>query len=589
MKYRHRFVGKLAVLVASGALWVAVAAGPANGATAEAPPLFIDVADQAHVAVPHHPAVFDMKKLGHIMPMVTAGASGGAVADYNHDGWLDIFVNDSKTGTRNHLFRNNGDMTFTDVAEAAGVANMNDDLNASSMGLFFDYDGDGWEDLLIVRLGTQVLMKNMGDGTFKDVTVKAGLNKHINALAAIAFDYNGDGYVDLYFGAYYRDIDMFDIHTDEVLHESFETARNGGANVLFRNNGDGTFTDVTKEAGVGDTGWTIAVAHGDYDNDGLPDIYVANDYGPDKLFRNTGHGSFKDVTEKAIGVDTKKGMNAEFGDFNNDGYLDVFVTNITEEWLVECNMLWQNSGHGTFTDVSKELHVCETGWGWGGKFLDYDNDGDLDLYTTNGFLTGKGNYLDDLLPALYDSGENPSNPAKWPDMKGRGIAAEQKNVLFTNLRGTTFVRAENSGVDVARDSRAILLGDFDNDGRVDMFVTNNDLNAMLFHNEVKNSNHWTEIVLKGKAPNNDAVGARLTLTLKGQKQIREVNIGNGFGGASMLRQNFGLGKADSIDQLDIHWPYGDVQTFKNIPADRIIRIEQGKSGYTLVTAKGKSK
>jgi len=540
-------------------------------------PYFTDVSKKANAAVRHHPPVFD-SKLDHIMEMVAAGAAGAAIGDYNGDGWEDIFINDPHPGKPNYLLKNNGGMNFTNVAHEAGVANLNDKNQVSTTGLFFDYDGDGWQDLLVVRLGQSLLFKNQQNDTFVDVTKQAGINKRANSLSAIAFDYNGDGFLDIYFGNYFRDINMFQLNTDKVLHDSWETSRNGGANVFYHNNGNGTFTEKTKEVGLEDTGWTMAIAHGDYDNDGWQDIYIANDYGPDKLFRNTGKGSFEDVTDRAIGVDTKKGMNAEFGDFDNDGDLDIFVTNVTEKFLYECNMFWLNNGNGTFTDVSEELNTCDTGWGWGGKFFDYDNDGYLDLYVANGFFKGqgKGNYLDILLPALWETGENPSNPAVWPPLNGMGIAGLEKNQLFTNVQGKTFVREEKGGVDVPKDSRGVYTVDFNNDGLVDLFVTNQDDETILFQNQVRNDNHWAIIDLVGKSPNTDAVGARIKIKIGRKTMMREVNSGNGFAGGSSKRQHFGLGKYSEIEEMYIRWPNGEEQSFRSIKADRIIRVKQGQ-------------
>jgi hypothetical protein len=536
-------------------------------------PDFIDVSDSSHVGVAHHPPVLDAK-FGHIMEMVAAGAAGGAIADVNNDGYLDIFVNDSRSGMPNHLFINDRNMTFTDIAQQAGVANLNTDDQVSTTGLFFDYDGDGLDDLLVVRFGQSLLFRNLGNGRFEDVTVKAGLTRKLNSLAAIAFDYNGDGYLDLYLGSYFPDVDLFKLDRYDVLHESWENARNGGTNVLYRNNGDGTFTDVTTAAGLEDTGWTMAVAHGDFNGDGWQDVYVANDFGPDHLFLNDGRGKFLDASAASIGVDTKKGMNAEAADFDNDGDLDIFVTNVTEDFLHECNMLWQNDGHGKFTDVASELNVCDTGWSWGAKFFDYDNDGFLDLYVASGFFAGKGDYLDDLLPALWENGENPSDIRKWPPIHGKGIASHERNVLFHNEHGRNFSRVSDSGADIDRNSRAVLVGDFDNDGRLDLFVTNQNDKATLLHNVKQTDHHWLEVDLRGKAPNTHAIGGRIYATAGGMTQMREVNAGNGFGGESMVRQHFGLAAEPTVETLKVRWPGGQEHIFHSVAADRVIRIAQ---------------
>ena len=538
--------------------------------------LFKDISVHANAQVMHNPPIFD-EKLDHIMDMIAAGASGGGIGDYNNDGWLDVFVNNPHQGKLNSLLRNNGDMTFTDVAVEAGVANLNNDNQVSSMGLFFDYDGDNWQDLLVVRFGKSLLFHNNGDGTFKDVSVEAGITEHANALAAIAFDYNGDGYVDIYLGSYFRDLNMFKLSEsdNEILHDSWEVSQNAGNNIFYHNNGDGTFTNKTEELGLVDTGWTMAVAHGDLNSDGYQDIYVANDFGSDSIFLNTGKNKFINVTEDTIGKDTKKGMNAEFADFDNDGDLDIYVTNVTEDFLTECNMLWQNDGMGNFVDVSQEMGVCDTGWGWAGKFFDYDNNGLLDLYVANGFFTGNKSedYLDVLLPAIWESGENPSDPSTWPAINGMGMASSEPNVLFTNMDGS-FNREEKSGLEIEKDSRAILIADFNNDGKLDIFVTNNNDKTNLFQNTSGDSNNWLVVDLDGKAPNTDAIGARVYASIGDLKMMREVNAGNGFAGGSMLRQHFGLSANTKVDELKIIWPNGEKQILTNIKANQTVKISQ---------------
>ena len=547
-----------------------------NSLFAKEKKVFKDISLEANAQVVHNPPDFD-KKLDHIMPMIAAGASGGGIGDFNNDGWLDIFVNNPHQGKPNSLLRNNGDMSFTDVAVEAGVADLNNNNQVSSMGLFFDYDGDNWQDLLVVRFGKSVLFRNNQDGTFEDVSEKAGIIEHVNALAAVAFDYNGDGYLDIYLGSYFRDLNMFDLSEseNEILHDSWEVSRNAGNNIFYHNNGDGTFTNKTEELGLVDTGWTMAVGHGDLNNDGFQDIYVANDFGTDSIFINTGNEKFRNATEEIIGSDTKKGMNAELADYDNDGDLDIYVTNVTEEFLTECNMLWQNDGQGGLVDVSQELGVCDTGWGWAGKFFDYDNDGFLDLYVANGFFTGDNSddYLEVLLPAIWESGEDPSDPSIWPAINGMGMASSEPNVLFTNA-GDTFIREENSGLELEKDSRAVLIADFNNDGLLDIFVTNNNDKTNLFQNQNTNSNNWLEIELNGSPPNTDAIGARLYASMGNLKMMREINAGNGFGGGSMLRQHFGLNTNSELEELVIVWPNGDKQTVKNIEANQIITITQ---------------
>ncbi|MGB0659822.1 MAG: FG-GAP-like repeat-containing protein [Mangrovicoccus sp.] len=537
---------------------------------------FVDVTRAAGIDKPHLTPVFD-DRLDHIMDMISAGAAGAAVGDYDGDGDLDIFTNSARIDTPNQLWRNNGDFTFTDVAAAAGVADLNDADSTSAGGIFLDYDGDADLDLLVMQMGRTRMMQNQGDGTFVDVTIEAGLDTHYrNTLSAVAFDADADGDLDLYYGVYFRDLNMFDMEVDHdhVMHDSWETSRNAGSNIFWRNNGDGSFTEDTTAAGLHDTGWTMAVGHGDIDNDGFQDVYVANDYGPDRLFRNRGDGSFEDISETAIGVDTKKGMNAEFADVDGDGFLDIYVTNVTEDFLYECNMLWINGQDGTFIDLSQEMNVCDGDWAWGAKFFDADNDADLDLYVGNGFFTGMQgeDYLDVLLPSLWNhGGEDPSSASVWPDVQGMSMASMEKNVFFMNEGGFAFRRIEDGPLAVNSDSRGIFVDDFDNDGRVDVFVTNNDALPMLFRNEAETGNNWLTLKLLGPGQNTDAVGTRVTLSTPVSRQIREVNLGNGFAGSSSNRLYFGLG-TQTPNGLTIAWPDGTTQSLDAVPMNQIVTI-----------------
>ena len=348
---------------------------------------FEEVALKAGAGFSHARAQFD-PKAKPLMPWLTAGGAGVAVGDFDRDGLDDIYVVTSLKDAPNALFRNKGNFQFEDVAAKLGLADVNKAATGTSAhAVWFDYDGDGWLDLLLLRFGQLSLYHSIEGRAFEDRAKESGLARLLNSMSAAAFDYDRDGDLDLYIGGYFPEKDFNHLPDTKVLFDSWEASRNGGPNYLFRNNGNGTFTDVTAAAGVEDVGWTMAIGHGDLDNDGWQDIYVANDFGPDTVFRNLGNGKFANVTKLAIGVDTKKGMNAEIADYNNDGFLDVYVTNMTEPYLHECNMLWENHGEFKFSDVATEVGSCDTGWGWGAKFFDADNDGLQDLYVANGFIT----------------------------------------------------------------------------------------------------------------------------------------------------------------------------------------------------------
>jgi hypothetical protein len=548
---------------------VSAAAGP------EVQRGFDDITAKAGVAQAHHNRRFE-NQYATIMAGYTALGASAAAADYDGDGFEDLFVTDSSIDGRNHLYHNNGNLTFTDVAAAAGIGSGNDAANASADSLWLDFNNDGRPDLFVVRFGRSQLYKNVGGGKFEDVSKAAGLERYMNAITAVAFDYDHDGYVDLFVGAYFQPVNLFDPATPRFFPESFETANNGGGVIVFHNNRDGTFTDVTTRIGIKTSGWTLDLGHGDANNDGWDDLYVACDFGTDRFFVNDG-GTFTDKTETAIGIDTKKGMNAEWGDFDNDGLLDIYVTNITDDYMREGNFLWKNNGNLTFTDVSRETGTYDTGWGWGAKFFDYDNDGWLDLYVTNGWVSaGKDNYVPDIFEMIVKPNVDLADARNWPPMGNKSLSGYERKRLFHNERGQAFTdQAPKYGVDSVRDGRGVAIADFDNDGRLDMFVANANGEPFLYHNVVAPSGHWAEFVLAGTRSNRGAVGAQVRVTAGGRTILRAVDGGNGFASQASARVHAGLGAATKIDRVEIRWPSGARQVFENLPVDRIMRIEEG--------------
>ena len=509
----------------------------------------------------------------------TALGAAAAVADFDGDGWEDLFVTDSSEAGRNHLYRNDRDFTFTDVAEQAGVAAGNDAANASADALFFDYNGDGRPDLFVVRFGVSQLFENLGAGRFAEVTGKAGLGRYANAIAAVAFDYDNDGDLDLLVGSYFSPVNVFNPETPRFFPESFETANNGGGLTLYRNHGDGTFSDATAAAGLTLSGWTLDVGHADADSDGDEDLYVACDFGTDRFFVNNGDGTFSDRTRQAIGIDTKKGMNVEWGDFDGDGRFDVYVTNITDDYMREGNFLWRNHGDLTFSDVARETGTHDTGWGWGAKLFDYDNDGWLDLYVVNGWVSaGAESYVPDIFAMITRGEVDFADARNWPPMGGKSLSGYQKNRLFHNQGGQLFKEeAARHGLDSTRDGRGIAVADFDRDGRLDLFVANANALPHLFRNGMPPGPHWVSFQLEGRKSNRDAVGARLTLSAGGRTQVRFVDGGNGFAAQSSRRVHFGLGNAAAAERLEVRWPGGLRQTFSAIAAGRAYRIVEGEA------------
>ena len=540
---------------------------------------FEEIGEKAGVRTMHHTHHFTGAH-ADVLRMFTSGGASVAVGDYDSDGLDDLFVTDSDADKTSHLFHNDGNLHFTDVTEKAGVGGGNGPHAIVSDAMWFDYDNDGREDLLVARFGTPILYHNEGGGKFKDVSAKAGLNKFGNTIAAIAFDYDNDGYLDIMLGNYFKPEDLTDLKDPHVLPNDLDNAINGGGVTLWHNNHDGTFTDVTEKAGFGKhTGWTLDLGHGDFNNDGLQDVYLACDYGTDRIFFNNGDGTFKEVTETATGFDTKKGMNAEVADYDNDGWLDIYVTNIYDEYMKECNMLWHNNHDGTFTDVSRETGTCQALWGWGAKFGDFDNDGWQDLFVTNGLRSaGKDNYIPVLLNAtITKPGVDFTDVSSWPDIGNMTWSGYQKKKLFHNLNGEVFkeISAE-AGVDNNLDGRGVAIADFDNDGRLDMYQTNADQPSLFYHSVAENAGNWVQFRLTGTKSNRDAVGARITVTAGGLTQIREIDGGNGYAGQSSKRAHFGIGKATKIDSVSIHWPSGLVEKIDGVSMNKVYSVTEGK-------------
>lgn len=564
-------MGKVAKLTAAGLLTLAAGYPLAQGAAIR----FEDVTAKAGVKRPHHTRAFK-GKAADVLGMFTSGGAAAAAGDYDNDGDDDLFVTDSAEGKSSILYRNDGNFSFTDVTAKAGVGGGNDPLSIVADALWFDYDNDGWRDLLVVRFGTPLLYRNLGNGTFKDVSAATGMNAFANTIAAIAFDYDRDGLLDLLFGNYFKPENLLALKDPHVLPNDLDNAVNGGGVTLWRNAGRGRFDDVTKKAGLGNAmGWTLDVGHGDFDNDGHQDVYLAGDYGTDRVYFNNGNGTFTDTTEKSIGFDTRKGMNVDVGDYDNDGLLDIYVTNITDEYMKECNMLWHNNGDRTFTDLSRETATCDSLWGWAAKFGDFDNDRLLDIFAVNGLRSaGPDNYIPVLVNMITAPGIDFTNVYNWPAIGNMTWSGYQRKKFFRNLDGSSFKEmSAEAGVDNDRDGRGLAMADFDRDGRLEFFQANANQEPIFYRNVTGKTGNWIQLDLAGTASNRDAIGARITVKTASKTLIREVDGGNGYAGQSSRRVHVGLGPDAKVDSIEIRWPNGTKQS-TTAEAGRITAIRE---------------
>ena len=550
-------------------------------ATAGSAILFEEVGERAGARIEHHTRSFGDRPKAQVLEMFTEGGSAAAVGDVNNDGMDDIFVVDSGEGRPHHLLLNQGVRdgvpNFVDVARKAGVQGGNTAYAICADAIFFDFDNDDDLDLLVARFGTPLVYENQG-GTipkFQEVSQALGLDRFANTITVVAFDANQDGFLDLLLGNYFSPRNLLRLETPKVLPNNLDYADNGGGVSFYLNvegpEGQRRFVDRTAWAGFDHhTGWTLDVGHGDLDNDGDQDVYLAGDYGTDRLFLNRGDGTFEDVTEKSLGWDTKKGMNVDMGDFDRNGYLDIYVTNITDEYMKECNMLWQNFGDGTFVDVSKETGTCDTDWGWAAKFADFDNDGWLDILATNGLRSGNDqNYIPLLLETTIIAPDvDFSDLNAYPDIGEMTWSGYQKQRLFRNQGDGSFREvAAAARIDNELDGRGLAVGDFDRDGRLDVFQTSSNQPSLLYMNRSPGvvrdvgprSARWIGFDLRASQNNRRAIGARVTIRAGAETWIREVDGGNGYASASTHRLHFGLGQIESIDSVEIRWPSGRVE------------------------------
>jgi hypothetical protein len=528
-------------------------------------------------------------KLSHIMEQVASMGAAVSVADFNRDGWQDLYVTNSGEGSKNALYENLGNGTFRDVAEGFGIDGMNSRENGVSMGAVWgDYDNDGFEDLFLYKWGKPELFHNDGGKGFTRVSEQAGLPKWVNANTAVWFDYDHDGKLDLFLGGYYAEnVDLWNLPTTKMMPESFEYATNGGRKYLFHNLGGGKFEEVSDQMGLKSTRWALAAVAADLRGTGYPDLFIANDYGVSELFFNDGGKKFREVGKQTgVGYAPKSGMTAAVGDVLNQGRFSIYVTNISEESvLVQGNNLWMPQA-GTAGDNIKYQNLANAmgvemgGWSFGAQFGDLNNDGFQDLYVTNGnvSLDREKSYWYDYSKVAGGNKAIIADAANWPPLNGRSLSGYQKKRLWINDGAGSFKEvAQLVGVTDVYDGRSVALADFTNRGKLDVVVANQKGPLLLYKNTVAPENKWIAFDLEGTSSNRSAIGAEVRVFWNGpqqMQQVQEVSGGSGFCAQNQRRVHFGLGKTANIDRVEIHWPSGKVQTVRAPELNQIHKIKE---------------
>jgi len=519
-------------------------------------------------------------KLANIEPHIAAVGASVAVTDVDGDGWPDLYFTNSRFGEPNALYHNRGDGTFDETAASAGLADLNRPGDGVSMGsIWGDVDNDGREDVLVYRYGQLALYRNVDGRRFEDVTEQAGLRRWVNSNGAIWLDYDRDGLLDLYVTAYFRDdVDLWHVSSTRIMHDSFEFATNGGKNLLFHNVGGGRFEDVTDRMGVGSTRWTLAAASADFDGDGWPDIYVANDYGPEELYLND-HGRRFVLAKAGLESESKSGMAVALGDAFNRGRLDAFVTNISERgYLFQNNNLRLNGmpEAGRFKNVA-DPQVADAGWAWGAQFGDFNNDGTNELFVANGFISAdKGkSYWYSMSKIAGANGRLFEDARSWPAFGSTSLSGYERSRVYLNrgLAGWVDV-AEKVGVSDDYDGRAVALADLRNRGAVDVIVANQNQPAVLYRDYPDSANHWIAFTLVGTRSNRSAIGAEVVIEATGLTQRRIIDGGMGFASQNDRRLHFGLGRREWVDRVVIHWPSGTTQMLQHLAVDRFHTVTE---------------
>src|ERR1700683_5494378 len=465
-------------------------------------------------------------KLDPILQEVASMGASVSIVDFDRDGWPDIYVTNSAVSSKNALYRNLHDGTFKDVAGELGIADVNQPGTGVSTGAVWgDYDNDGYEDLFLIKWGRPELFHNDHGHGFTRVTEQAGLPPWINANAAIWLDYDGDGLLDLFVGGYYSEgIDLWHLTTTRIMPESFEYSKRGGRTSLFHNLGNGKFEEVSAQLGINSRRWALAAAAADLRGTGHPDLFVANDYGVSELYFNDGK-RFHEVGEQTgVGFAPKSGMNAAFGDILNQGRYAVYVSNISEDGiLIQGNNLWIPKEGTTgdaikYQNLARDFGVELGGWSFGAQFGDLNNDGTLDLYLTNGYISLDRNrsYWYDFSKVAGGNSTIIGDAKNWPAFEGRSLSGYQTKRVWLNDGAGKFVDvAQAVGATDVYDGRPLALVDLWNRGVLDVVVANQNGPLLLYKNTVNPANQWIEFELEGTASNRSAIGAEVMLFWNG--------------------------------------------------------------------------
>jgi len=472
-----------------------------------------------------------------------------------------------------------GSRQFEEVAAAVGLADVNGRETGVSMGsVWADYDNDGWEDVFLYKWGRPELFRNEGGRRFRAVTEGSGLPAWLNANNAVWFDYDRDGLLDLFIAGYYDEkINLWRLADSRMMPNSFEYATNGGQKHLLRNLGNGRFRPVAGELGLRSTRWALAAMAADLRGTGWPDLVIANDYGVSEHFANDEGRRFREIG-RATGLAErpKSGMNVALGDVRNDGRFSIYVSNITEEGkLIQGNNLWMPEGSGEslrYRNWAGDLGVEAGGWSFGAQFGDLNNDGWQDLFLTNGYVSADPNssYWYDFSQITGASSHIISDAKKWPAIGNRSHSGYQRKRVWINERGRRFVDlAQQAGVVETFDGRAVALADFWNRGVLDVVVAHQKAPLLLYRNEVAPGRNWLAFQLTGTRSNRSAIGAEVRVRWSAGEQLQQVSSASGFCAQNQRRLHFGLGDAQKVDEVLIRWPSGKEQ---RLPAPELNRL-----------------